>query len=394
MSSPQILIIGGGVMGCATAFFLARDHGLIATVIERDTTYSRASSSLSASSIRMQFSQPINIALSQWSLAFLKRVQDELRIGDDSPHIGLTLPGYLYLATESGAHTLRSNHAAQMTAGAGVELLEPALLQQRFAWMQVQDIALGAHGPGVEGWFDGPALHQAFRRKAASLGVRFVAGEVQGFKVQADRVKAVVLGGGEQLATDQLVLCAGAWSGALAAKLGVHLPVVPRKRDVFMFDSPAQLPGCPLVIDPSGLWFRAEGTGFLCGAPPRGEDADEPPLSNIDHALFDEMLWPRLAHRVPGFEALRLRSAWAGYYEMNLFDHNGLAGPLPGLHNAHTACGFSGHGMQQAPAVGCGLAAQIAQQYSSKTTPNAPVLNALSPARIELGKPLVEQNVI
>jgi glycine/D-amino acid oxidase-like deaminating enzyme len=152
------------------------------------------------------------------------------------------------------------------------------------------------------------------------------------------------------------------------------------------------LPGCPLVIDPCGVWFRPEGRGFIGGAPPRVPhpgDPDEPPLEAIDHALFDAVVWPALAHRVPAFEALRLRSAWAGYYEMNAFDHNGLAGPLPGWGNAFTACGFSGHGMQQAPAVGCALAAQVAGRAC-----DAPPLGALSPARIAAGRPLRERNVI
>src|SRR6185295_6094184 len=104
------------------------------------------------------------------------------------------------------------------------------------------------------------------------------------------------------------------------------------------------LPGCPLVIDPSGFWFRTEGSLILAGGPPRGEDADDAPLHDIDHGLFDELLWPTLAARVPDLEALRVRSAWAGYYEMNAFDHNGLAGRLAGYANAFTACGFSGHG--------------------------------------------------
>ncbi len=165
-----------------------------------------------------------------------------------------------------------------------------------------------------------------------------------------------------------------------------------RKRDVFVFDSPARLPDCPLVVDPSGLWWRPEGRGFLCGAPPRQPwpgDPDEPPLEAIDHGLFDEVLWPALAQRVPGFAALRLRAAWAGYYEMNLYDRNGLAGTLPGWTNAYTACGFSGHGMQQAPAVGCALAAGIAGADC-----DAPDLAPLAPARIARGQPLVERNVI
>lgn len=393
MAAMQVVVVGGGVMGAATACFLARDHGAAVTVLERDPSYARASSALSASSIRQQFSQPVNIALSRWSLAFLRRVGDELAVSDDRPAIGLVEPGYLILATGAGACVLRDNHAAQRDSGAAIELLDANALRARFPWLRVDDLALGALGlsdaGSGEGWFDGPALMQAFRRKAIACGARFVAAEARAFDTVADRVAAVRCSDGTRHAGDAVVIAAGAWSAPLTARLGVALPVHPRKRDVFVFDAPAALPGCPLVVDPSGLWFRPEGRGFLCGAPPRHGDPDEPPLDAIDHGLFDDVLWPALAQRVPAFEALRLRAAWAGYYEMNDFDHNGLAGALPGWANAHTACGFSGHGLQQAPAVGCALAASIAGG-----TCDAPDLAPLAPARVARGEPLRERNVI
>lgn len=385
--NPDVVIVGGGVMGAATACFLARDHGIAATVLERDPTYARASSSLSASSIRQQFSQPVNIALSQASLAFLRRVGDELAVDGERPHIGLTEPGYLYLATEAGAPLLRRNQQLQQAAGADTRLLDPAALQRQFPWLAVQDLALGSWGATGEGWFDGPALHQAFRRKAIACGARFVAADVVQLATAGGRVTSAATADGRRFQAGSFVLAAGAWSAPLAAQLGCTLPVSPKKRDVFVVDCPQALPGCPLVIDPSGVWFRPEGRGFLAGAPPRDGDPDEPPLHAIDHGLFDEHIWPVLATRVPAFEALRVRSAWAGYYEMNAFDHNGLAGPLPGYVNAYTACGFSGHGMQQAPAVGQALADLIAGSGGA-------VLQALFPARIAENRPLLEMNVI
>ena len=371
----HVVIVGGGVMGAASACFLARDHGVTVTVLERDPSHSRASSALSASSIRQQFSQPVNIALSRWSLDFLRRVGDELAVAGERPAIGLVEPGYLYLATAAGAAVLRDKHGVQRNAGADVALLEPA--------------ELGLSG---EGWFDGPALHQSFRRKAIACGARFVAADVQGFETAADRVTAAVCSDGRRFIGDAVLLAAGAWTAPLAARLGIALPVAAKKRDVFVLESPTPLPGCPLVIDPTGVWFRPEGRGFLAGAPPREPwpgDPDEPSLDQVDHLLFDEVIWPRLAARVPAFEALRMRSAWAGYYEMNGFDHNGLAGPVPGWRNAFTACGFSGHGMQQAPAVGAAMAALIAGGRS-----DAPALDGLTPARVAAGRPLLEDNVI
>lgn len=383
----QVTVIGGGVMGAATACFLARDHGAAVTVVERDPSYARASSSLSLSSIRQQFSQPVNMALSRWSLAFLRRAADELATPDDRPAIGLVEPGYLYLATEAGAASLRALHAVQRAQGVDVALLDPAALAARFPWLAVDDLALGSLGLSGEGWFDGPALHRAFQRKARACGVRFVPAEAVGFDTRGDLVTGLRCADGTRVSGDAFVLSAGAWSAPLGAALGLELPVSAKKRDVFVLQTPASLPGCPLVIDPSGGWFRTEGALVLAGGPPRGEDVSDAPLHDIDHGLFEEVLWPALAERVPALQALRVRSAWAGYYEMNAFDHNGLAGRLPGWANAYTACGFSGHGMQQSPAVGHSMARLI-------TGLDAPLIDALTPQRLLDGRPLVEANVI
>jgi glycine/D-amino acid oxidase-like deaminating enzyme len=391
----SVVIVGAGVMGAATACFLARDHGTPVTLVERDPSFARASSSLSASSIRQQFSTAVNIELSRWSLAFLRRVGEELAVGGDPPAIGLVEPGYLYLARADTQAQMRAAHALQRAAGADVRLLEPEALRARFPWLATEDLALGSWGASGEGWFDGPALHRAFLRKARAHGARIVQGEVAALETSGGRVRGARLSDGSLLPADATVLCAGGWSAALAATLGLAWPVRPRKRDVFVLDSPAELPGCPLIIDPSGVWCRPEGRGFLAGAPPRPVDAggpgdpDEPDLQAIDHTLFDDVIWPVLATRVPAFEALRVRSAWAGYYEMNDFDHNGIAGAVPGWPGLWTACGFSGHGMQQAPAVGAALAAAVAGAANP-----GPSIEPLSPLRLLRGEPLVELNVI
>lgn len=382
----DIVIVGGGVMGAATACFLARDHRATVTVLERDPSYAQASSSLSLSSIRQQFSQPVNMALSRWSLEFLRRAGDELAVADDRPALGLVEPGYLYLATPAGEPGLREAHARQRAHGVDVALLTPTALAERFPWLAVDDLALGSLGLSGEGWFDGPALHRALRRKAIACGARFVTAQAAGFDRSGDRVTAVRCADGSRLGGDAFVLAAGAWSAPLGDALGFSLPIHAKKRDVFVLETPATLPGCPLVIDPSGCWFRTEGSLILAGGPPRADD-DELPLHAIDHAQFDEQLWPLLAARVPALEALRVRSAWAGYYEMNAFDHNGLAGRLPGYANAFAACGFSGHGMQQSPAVGHSMARLIAGL-------DAPLIAALTPQRLLDGRPLREANVI
>ena len=368
------------MIGCAAAYFFARERGVLATVLERDPTYRSASSALSASSIRQQFSTPLNIALSQASLELMQPWRSELQFVE---------AGYLYLATQAGAAALEALNAVQRGMGADIRLQGRAALRARWPWLAVDDIALGSWGARGEGWFDGPALHQRLRREAIALGACFVRADAQRFDVHGSHVQAVLDADGLRYAADHVLIAAGAWSAPLAAALNVALPVAAKKRDVFVLDSPAKLPRCPLLVDPSGVWLRPEGSAFLAGAPPRGDDEDDAPLDAIDFDQFDAQLWPTLAARIPAFEALRVRSAWAGYYEMNTFDHNGLVGTLPGWDNAFTACGFSGHGMQHALAVGRGLASFI-----SNGTWGAIDLQALSPERVLRNEPLREINVI
>lgn len=382
-------------MGAATASFLGARYGIRATVLERDASYARASSALSVCAIRQQFSTEINIRISQQSLAFYRDIGSRLAVGPDRPSIGLVEPGYLYLATAGGARVLEENQALQTQCGAAVALLLPAELAIRFPWLSLDQIALGSLGlsspTSGEGWFDGYSALQAFRQHAIAHGARFVEAEAVDFEVRDGAVQSVITAGGERVAADAVLIAAGAWSSPIAAMLGFDLPVRARKRDVFLLQAPGPLPGCPLVIDPSGFWFRPDGDAgqFLCGSPPRGDDVDDVPLDQVDHGLFSDWLWPRLAERVPQFDELRVTGSWAGYYEYNTFDQNGLVGRLPRVSNAFVAAGFSGHGLQQAPAVGLGMAELIATGAFATLD-----LTPLGLERIAAKAPLVERNVI
>jgi len=383
---PAVVVIGGGVIGGAIATFL-RLGGASVTVVERDPTYAAASSSLSASSIRQQFSQPVNIALSQYGIGFLRDAAAYLSVDGDAPALGLREPGYLYLAGPSGLDVLRANHAVQRAAKVQVALLDPAALRGRFPWLCTDGVAAGSLGLDGEGWFDGPALAAAFRRKARALGAAWVHGEAVGLERDGAQVVAVRLADGSRLACGAVVNAAGPHARAVAAMAGVALPVEARKRCVFVFTCPDALPGCPLVIDPSGVWWRPEGDRFIAGwSPP--DDAEEFGLQ-VDHALFDDVIWPALAARVPAFERVRQAGAWAGHYEFNTFDHNALLGTHPDVPNLYFANGFSGHGMQQAPGVGRGVAELIL--HGAYRTLD---LSALSVARVGAGRPLLERNVI
>ncbi len=388
----RVAIIGGGAIGSAIAYFLTRDdRDCAVTVIERDFGYRQASSALSASSIRQQFSTAVNVRMSQYGIQFFRTIGETLATADARPEIGLVEPGYLYLASSAGEFRLRANHATQRALGVDVALLAPDDLQSRFRWLATGDLSLGSLGLSGEGWYDGYGVLQAFRRKAIAQGVRYLQAEADGFRRLPDgrTLGAVRLLDGTEVDCDVAVDAAGPWAARVAGWAGIDLPVRARRRTVFSFRCAERLPGCPLVIDPSGLWFRPEGQQFICGdAPPAESDLDDLPL-DPEMDAFETRLWPSLAARVPAFEAIRTTGAWAGYYEMNTVDQNAILGVHPACPNLHVAAGFSGHGLQQAPAVGRGVAERIREgRYTSLDLSDVDVIRLLE------NRPLVEANVI
>ncbi|MFO1222860.1 MAG: FAD-binding oxidoreductase [Burkholderiaceae bacterium] len=389
----RIAIIGGGALGSACALFLRRlDAGVAVDVIEPDPGLRLASSARSAASIRQQFSTEVNVKLSRFGLELLRNPDEWLAVDGDAVDLGFVESGYLFIATgEAGAQALRDANAVQRAAGAAVSLLWPGELARRVPWLRHDDVRLASLGERGEGWFDGYAFARALARKARALGAVSHASAVVSFEQRAERLHAARLADGNRVEADAFVLAAGAWSRAVGALAGVDVPVFARRRTVFVFNAPAPLPRTPLVVDPSGVWFRSEGSGFIGGWSPGARDADpdDLPLDQPDLDQFDDRVWPALAHRVPAFAALRRTRAWDGYYEVHPLDHNALVGPHPACPNLLLACGFSGHGLQHAAGVGRGIAEWLLRgRYVSLD------LSPLSPQRIALGRPLVERAVI
>jgi glycine/D-amino acid oxidase-like deaminating enzyme len=396
-ASADVVIAGGAVMGSSVAYHLAADPGFggRVVVVEKDPTYRHSASALSAASIRQQYSSRVNIRISLFGIAFMRNIGEILEVNGENPAIDLHEGGYLYLATQAGAHVLRENQALQREEGADILFLDPAALKERFPWLAGDDLAAGTWGRSGEGWFDGWALMQAFRRKARSLGVTYVDGEVAGVEREGGRVTAVRLAGGRRIACGALVDCAGASGGKrLAAEAGIDLPIHSSKRCIFSFTCRTPIENAPLLIDTSGVWVRPEGRPgpegqmFICGGPPGDHDPESQEFE-VDWPLFEEVYWPALATRIPAFESIRPGRAWAGHYDMNLLDHNAIVGRAVGTENVYIALGFSGHGLQQSPAVGRGLAELVAHgRYLSLD------LSPLGHERIVENRPLLERNVI
>jgi sarcosine oxidase len=288
---------------------------------------------------------------------------------------------------------LADNVALQLREGADIALLERLALTQRFPWLDVTDLAAGAFGQSGEGWIDPPSLMMLLKRAAQSRGVEYLQDEVREIEVTDGRVTSVTLASGARIGCGALVNAAGPQAGRVAALAGIALPVEPRKRFVFVFDcreTTPELSAAPLAVDPSGVWFRPEGRGFITGWSP--DEVGEPPAENldsVDHGLFETEIWPVLAARVPAFEAIKVTSAWAGFYDTNTFDHNAVIGAHPDVPNFYFANGFSGHGLQQAPAAGRAVAELIVHGAFQTID-----LKRLGYERIVRNEPLAEKNVI
>jgi FAD-dependent oxidoreductase domain-containing protein 1 len=387
----DVVIAGGGVVGSSCAYHLKCDLHFPGSVlvVEPDPSYREAASTRSASSIRLQFSTPVNIALSEYGMTFLRDAPSRLgRFG--AANLGLVESSYLYLATPNGRASLEARAAIQRSRSVPVMLHENSELAMRYPWLNTADLSGGCDTDYGEGWFDGYALLASLRAAAEDGGVTYVRDRVIGFERSRDgQVDAVVLEERGAVQCGYSVNAAGTRSRAVAASLGVDLPVYPRKRNVFVFTCETPLPRCPLVIDPSGLWFRSERDRFICGPPTEPDPDVAPDDFEVDYALFEHSAWPVLAHRVPAFEAIRMTSGWAGHYDFNTFDQNAFIGPVSGISNFLLASGFSGHGLQHAPGVGRGLAEYI--RFGAYRSID---LTPLSYARYAANESMRELNVI
>ncbi|MCB1381907.1 MAG: FAD-binding oxidoreductase [Notoacmeibacter sp.] len=355
----DVVIAGGAIVGSSVAWFL-RENGFGGSIalIERDSGFSHAATTLSCASIRQQFSIPENIALSQFTLRLFRNLT---AVFGPEADIGFRENGYLMLASEAGLPVLQANHDVQTRAGADILLENAEALARRFSWLNTKGIAAGAYGRTGEGWFDAHGLLALFRDGLKTRDVTMINAGVTGISVSSGRVTGATLTTGEALTCGLLVNAAGPQAGDLAAMAGLSLPVEPRKRSVFVFEARDRFSDMPLMVDPSGIYVRPEGSVYICGGA-EDHDADrraDPDDFEPDWPLFEERIWPVLACRVPAFEAIRPGRAWAGHYDYNTLDQNAVIGAHPELTNFIFCNGFSGHGLQQAPAAGNAVAELI-----------------------------------
>ena len=307
--------------------------------------------------MRQQFSTELNVHISQFAADFVTNLRAYM--GDDRiPDMPIQSYGYLYLAdTEAFADALRAAQKVQLAAGTPTRLMTPDEIASAYPFYTLDGIVLGSINTKNEGYFDGGGLFDWFRRSARDRGAEYVQGEVSAITKSGDRIQSVTLASGDVIACGQLVNATGPRAARTAAMAGIELPVEPRKRFTWVIEARETLGhALPLTIDPSGVHVRQDGPDtYLAGCKPDPDPAVDYDDFTMDHAIWESHVWPALATRIPAFEAIRVITEWAGHYAYNTLDQNAVLGPHPEISNFHFINGFSGHGLQQSPAMGRGL---------------------------------------
>lgn len=359
MSTSQydVAIIGAGVIGCAAAYFLKRAGVSRVRLIEPDPTYAKAASPIATGGCRRLFARPENILMSQFSIEFFKDFAQHVAVDGEAPDVQWKEGGYLFVVGAGHERVLEANYRTQRSLGVKVELLDRGALASRYPWMRCDDLALGVLSP-EDGWLDPNSALHGFRKKAQAMGAEFVQDRVVELNVGSRRVTELELASGARVRGEAVINAAGCWAASIAKLAGMDLPVNPMRRFEHYVELATELPPMPLIKDPERLVIRPEGKGYAVGLvrsdEPRGFNFD------VDPSYFENVVWPACASRIPAFEGLKLKREWAGLYDECELDGNMILGNWPGtLDNFYVACGFSGHGLMHAPAVGRALAELI-----------------------------------
>lgn len=391
----DIVIVGGAVVGSSTAYWLSQALGdsVSILVVERDSSYQFSSTALSTSAIRQQYSNPINVKISQFGIEIIRGFQERMTPfykDEPAPDLGFKEHGYLYCCSPEGVEAARERVDLQRSLGAHTVFLEPGPLKERFPWLNVDDLGGGSWGSREEGWFDSMGLLNGFRRAARASGVEYIDNAVTALDAVGGKVASVRLATGETVSCGTLVNAAGPRAQQVAAMAGLSIPVAPYKRYSFVFASANPIPGrMPNVIDLSGTFVRPEGELFLTGNTPQGDGPADYDDFEMHFEEFDDYIWPALWHRIPAFDALKVQTSWTGHYEYNMLDHNGIVGFHPEVTNFMFANGFSGHGLQQSPAVGRAVSELIVHGAFQTLD-----LSPFSYERIPRNEPFLEEAVI
>ena len=329
-STYDVIIVGGGIMGCSVAYNLMQiDKNMRVVVIEKDPTYTYASTTLSLCNVRIQFSFQKNIEISQYTLSFLADFSERMSLAGEKIDVAFRPEGNLFLFDKKGESSAKKALALQKKMSCQAEWWSPQEIQAHFPMYRLPDIQGGIFSPG-DGYLDAYTFLMAYKNKAFHFGAKYLDGEVTELIAKKNKVYGVKLRTGEIMQTAMVVNSTGAWAADLLNTIGIDLPVGPIKRQIFVLD-PAIKPQKPLPLTnlPSGLYFRTEGDGLILV----GKSLPEDPKGfefTCDPDRFTHHLWPELAAMVPDFDRVKLVREWAGLYAVNTFDGNAILGECPG----------------------------------------------------------------
>ncbi len=393
-ASYDVVIVGGATMGSATAWFLSanKDFNGSILVVERDNTLEWSATAHSNNCMRQQFATEINVRIGQYAAEFVKDFRANLGGDFEVPHLGIHNFGYLYLSDNKElSDLLIRDQNTQAACGAATQILTPEEIAKAYPFYNLDDIELGSLNTVDEGYYDAPALVKWWRRKARENGVEYVQNEAVAIGRSGDRVESVTLKSGETVTAGLVINAAGPRARLVAEMAGLSVPIEPHRRYTYIFEAETPLDrDLPLTIDPTGVHFRTYGDHYLVGCPPlQGDPAVDYDDFGYEDGIWEEKLLPVLVRRIPAFASLRVLTSWVGHYEFNTFDRNAIVGPHSAVKNYLFVNGFSGHGSQQAPAMGRGISELVT--YGAYRTLD---LSAFDYDRLERNEPLVERAVI
>ncbi|MGB0384721.1 MAG: NAD(P)/FAD-dependent oxidoreductase [Ardenticatenaceae bacterium] len=383
--SYDIIIVGGGVMGCATAYYLLKaDDTLKIAMIEKDPSYMYSSTVRCDGNVRIQFNIKENIEISQYGMKRFANFGEEMAVGDKKPDLTTRKQGNLFLAAdEAGRQQALQGLRLQQSMGCNVEWISADEIANAYPTYATQGCVGGTLGHD-DGFIDPHTVLMGYKNKVLSMGVEYIHAEVGEVLADQGQVTGVRLATGEVLASGMVLNAAGAWAGKLAETVGVDIPVKPYKREIYMIKTTLNpqvvLPG---IFLPTGVYLFHENKGnFVIG-----KSFPDDPITfefGADKERFIERLWPMLFEYLPAFEQLKVVKAWAGLYAVNTMDGNSILGEWPELRGFYLINGFSGHGYQQCHGVGRYLAECMLD------LPHALDLSIFSPKRILTNSPVFE----
>ncbi len=391
--SYDVICIGGAAIGAAVAYYLTENPDFDGTVgvIEPDPSYDLAQTSRAQNSIREQFSHPVNIAISQYGLDFIDNFVENVQVEGQAPELNYRGTGYLFLARDDNdLENFEKQMKIQHECGAMTRMLTPAQVAEEFPYMDSTQLAGARMGSMREGSFDGWAFFQGYRQRAIHNGAEYITDRVVDVDVADGRVTGVVLESGRRISAGHVVNTAGPRAKQIAEMVGLDLPVEPRARTSFVFDCRTKIEhNVPLTITPEGVHFRREQHHYMTGGVPDPDETIAYDDWEIRHDEFEEQIWPTVAKYVPVFDQIGKVTSWGGQYAYNTLDHNLIIGADADLPNFLFANGFSGHGLQQGPAVGRAVSELIT--YGEFRTID---MSVLSYDRIRNNQPVHELVVI